>query len=259
MIFIAILDPRFSQTKGQNVEYAIQHNVGYQKQLQWCQDYCSKHKIPFKHQLLLTTRRDFSEYNCSTYIKQQLALAFNQQDNVYVYFHCHGQTSKEGEYIHLNNQSKLWDREIMELLRLNQSKHISIFFETCHASGLYKPTEKWYTAVKQFPQNPKYVYNFVSYNGTMVLCAALGNFTLFFCSITEDQSYTDKEVKKSTGELAASGTATHLLMKVIPEGKTLFDYKPTEIRDLLNKVLYKSQTKQYAIVESPVLIPVWLF
>lgn len=259
MIFIAILDPRFSQTKGQTVEYAIQHNVGYQKQLQWCQIYCSIHRIKLEHQCLLTTRNDFSEYDCSNYIKQQLSLAFNKHDNVYVYFHCHGQTTKEGEYVHLNNQSKLWDREIMDLLRINQSKHISIFFETCHASGIYKPTEKWYTFVQQFQQNPKYIYNFISYNGRMVLCAAPGNFTLFFCSITEDQSYTDKQIKKSTGELAASGTATHLLMEIIPKEKTLFDYKPTEIRDLLNKLLYKSQTKQYAIVESPVLIPVWLF
>lgn len=259
MIFIAILDPRFSQTKGQSVEYAIQHNVGYQKQLQWCKMYCSNHNVPFKHQLLLTTRNDFSEYNCVSYIKQQLALAFSQHDNVYVYFHCHGQTTKEGEYVHLNNQSKLWDRDIMELLRINKALHISIFFETCHASGIYKPTEKWYTVAQQFQQNPKYIYNFVSYNGRMVLCAAPGNFTLFFCSITEDQSYTDKQIKQTTGELAASGTATHLLMKVIPKEKTLFDYKPTEIRDLLNGVLYKSQTKQYAIVESPVLIPVWSF
>ena len=259
MIFIAILDPRFSQTKGQTVEYAIQHNVGYQKQLQWCQIYCSIHRIKLEHQCLLTTRNDFSEYDCSNYIKQQLTLAFNKHDNVYVYFHCHGQTTKEGEYVHLNNQSKLWDREIMDLLRINQSKHISIFFETCHASGIYKPTEKWYTFVQQFQQNPKYIYNFISYNGRMVLCAAPGNFTLFFCSITEDQSYTDKQIKKSTGELAASGTATHLLMEIIPKEKTLFDYKPTEIRDLLNKLLYKSQTKQYAIVESPVLIPVWFF
>ena len=259
MIFIAILDPVMSMNKEKGVKYSIEHNAGYQQHLKWVKTYCAQHRIQLQEPIIIPTLdMNWKEYDCASYVKKQLSLAFSKYDNIYVYFHCHGQTSEEGEFVYLNKQSKLYDTELMAILKQNKAYHITMFFETCHSSGLYDPKPDWYVVAKQVPQNPKYVYNFIPINGKMTLCAAPGNFTLFFCSITEDQSYTKTRTDTKSGDTIACGLATNTIIQVL-NGKSMFDYKPTEIRNLLNKKLYNTDHPQYAIVESPVLIPVWFF
>lgn len=257
MIFIAILDPRLSYSEGKTLEQCIADNKSYQIQREWVRKYCAKNNFTLKETLLLTTDNSLKPNpKCADLITSKLREAVSQADNVYVYFHCHGITENDKEYIKLNENAFIQDKLFMDILRDNKSKHVSVFLETCHASGLYEPDLSWYSPVTISEVNDSrksYIY-FKKPNGDYGLCSYTSNITIFSCSIKEFKSWT-----KSGGNNVAIGMATLAISTKLKTGETIFDYEPRIVADMANSELANLEKyHQYAQVHSPMLIASWI-
>lgn len=257
MIFIAILDPRLSYSPGKTLEQCITDNKSYQIQLNWIRTYCSKSNFQLSESLLLTTDAYLKPNpNCASLVITKLKEATSINDNIYIYFHCHGITENDKEYIKLNENAFIQDKQFMDILKNNKSKHVSVFLETCHASGLYEPDLSWYTPVTYHEINdPRKSYTFFKKPSKEYgLCSYTSNITVFTCSIKEFKSWT-----KSTKNNVAVGMATSVIFQKLKPTETIFDYEPRRIADIANSELANlREYHQYAQAYSPMLIASWI-
>lgn len=254
MIFIAILDPRFSRFSNETINEAILQNRGYLIHRQWCIYHAKATGQHFTEQVLATTDNNFQPYVCAPMIAATLQRAFQTKDNVYVYVCTHGNQDEKGQFIKLNENAYLRDNVFMELLMTNNALHIDVFLETCHASGMYDPDIKWYKSDTMKTIDPRRVYVTLPTDKAQRqygMFSCMANFTIFTSSIEEDRCMTmrvDTDVAKY-----CIGHATKAIYDEI--GTTsIFNYTPYQIQKIVNRILH---TQQYAQIFSPAFVATW--
>lgn len=269
MIFIAILDPRFSRFSNETIEKAIRQNRGYQVHRSWCVTWCQQHGQRLNEVLLATTDNNFNPIECSGTITATLQRALNcgghdkeyETEYVYIYVFSHGVTREEGQFIKLNENAYISDSTFMKLIMNNHVQHVSVFLETCHSSGMYDPSSDWYVPEfslakpqPRFKYDYRKLYRVCFMNNTPYLCSYTSNVTVFSSSVSEDKCKT--LIFNVPNTIGAIGYATMAIYDTI-QNNSMFDFTPFEIRDIVNGYNHEIKESQYAQVHSPEFVPTW--